>query len=267
MNRLRGPFFILAIVLILIAVLVETGTTQPGVLPNTVLPINSFQLSPNVKAAADKLNSEQPGALDQLGKQTRPPGLGVPDMALLDGILLFTISLMGLGLLLPARVQGRVQGIATLIFSLLLIGLSILRIFVALGLLILMISLLLSIPFGSIIYLIIYGSFNRSGADIALTLLMLLKIGFAVSLFLAQQRFLQSKGLVLLVLTSLLCNVIVSFLIGLVPGILVSITDAIAAIVVGIVAVIWGIFLLIGAIISIVKLIQLDRAFFIQLRL
>ena len=126
-------------------------------------------------------------------------------------------------------------------------------------LLILMISLLLAIPFGTIICLILYGSFNRAGADIALSLIMLLKLGFAVSLFFAQQRILQSKGLVLLVLTSLLATVIVSFLLGIVPEFLVSITDAIAAIIVGILTVIWGIILLIGSGVSIVKVIRLDR--------
>src|SRR5205823_3915511 len=101
---------------------------------------------------------------------------------------------------------------------------------------------------------------NRAGADIALSLIMLLKLGFSGSLVLAQQRFLESKRLVLLILTSLLGNVIVSFLHGIVPGLLVSITDAIAAIIIGIVAVIWGIILLIGSIISIIKIVRLDRA-------
>ncbi len=262
MNQLRTPFFILALVLMAIAIVVETGTALPGVLPNNAAAIDSFQLAgdPGLNTAVDQLNAQQPGALEQLRQQKRPPGLGIPDMALLDGILLFTVILVGVGLLLPAGVQARVQGIATLIFSLLLLTLALLQIFVAIGLLLLMISLLLSVPFGTIAYLIIYGSFNRGGADAVLSLLMLCKLGFCVSLFFAQQRFLQSKGLVLLIGTSLLCNVIVSFLLGLVPGFLVSITDAIAAIVVGIIAVIWAIFLLVGAIVSIVKVLRIERA-------
>src|SRR6266446_6096406 len=259
MERLRTPFLIIAIVLIFLALLIEKGTALPGVLRGARVPVTSFQLPPQVSGAVSSLDSNQQDVLAQLSQQDRPPGLGVPDLALLDSIVLFTVALMGVALLLPERLQGRVQGIATLIFSLLLIGIALVQILLALGTLILMISLLLAIPFGTIIYLIIYGSFNRAGADIALSLIMLLKLGFAVSLFLAQQRFLQSKGLVLLVLTSLLATVIVSFLLGIVPGFLVSIADAIAAIIVGIVAVIWGIILLVGSIVSIIKVIRLDR--------
>jgi hypothetical protein len=242
-----------------LAVLIETGTALPGVFRGSPVPVTAFQLPPQVSGAVSTLNSDQQNVVAQLSKQERPPGLSVPDLALLDSIVLFTVALMGVALLLPERLQGRVQGIATLIFSLLLISIALVQVFTALGLLILMISLLLAIPFGTIIYLIIYGSFNRAGADIALSLIMLLKLGFAVSLFFAQQRFHQSKGLVLLVLTSLLATVIVSFLLGIVPEFLVSITDAIAAIIVGILTVIWGIILLIGSIVSIVKVIPLDR--------
>lgn len=260
MERLRTPFLILAIVLIFITVLIETGTALPGVLRSTSVPVNKYQLPPEVATANANLTSDQQKEKDRLSHQDRPPGLGVPNLALLDSIVLFTVVLMGVALLIPERLHGRVQGIATLIFSLLLIGIALLQIFIALGSLILMIGLLLSSPFGTITYLIIYGSFNRAGADIVLSLLMLLKLSLAVSLLVAQQRFLQNKGLVLLILTSLLCNVIVSFLLGLVPGFLVSITDAIAAIIVGIVAIIWGIILLIGSIISIIKILRLDRA-------
>jgi hypothetical protein len=69
----------------------------------------------------------------------------------------------------------------------------------------------------------------------------------------AHQRFLQNKGLVLIIATSLIASIIVSFLHGLVPLFLVSITDAIAGIVVAIIAVIWGIFFLIGSIPAIIR--------------
>lgn len=260
MDRLRTPFFVLAIVLIFLAVLVETGTAIAGVLGGNSLPISAFlQLPQQVSVADINLTSAQQQVVVQLSKQQRPPGMGVPALALLDAIVLFTVALMGLALLVPERLQGRVQGIATLIFSLLLIGLAIRQILVALSLLILMLALLLSIPFGSLIYLIVFASFNRAGADIALSVIMLLKFGFAGSLLFAQQRFLQSKGLVLLVLTSLLGTVIVGFLLGIVPGFLVSITDAIAAIIIGVIAVIWGVILLVGSIIAIIKIIKLPR--------
>ncbi|MFD0578813.1 hypothetical protein [Dactylosporangium darangshiense] len=85
-----------------------------------------------------------------------------------------------------------------------------------------------------------------------LSLIMFLKFVFAGALTAAQQRFLQNKGLVLLTLTSLLVTIVVSFLHGIVPGVLVSITDAIAGIVCAIAAIIWAIVLLVGAVVAIV---------------
>ncbi len=260
MDRLRTPFLLAAIVLSLVIVLLETGTALPGVLRGGELPLTAFQLPPQLAKAEANLTSDQQAVVTQLQKQDRPPGMGVPDLALLDGILLFTLALMGASLVLPARLEGRIQGIATLIFSILLLLFAIVQIFVAFAALFLMIALFLAFPFGTIIYLIIYGSFNRAGADAVLNIIMLLKFGVALCLVFAQQRFFQGKGLVLLILTSLLGTVIVNVLLGVVPGVLVSITDAIAALVVGIIAVIWSIILLIGSLIAIVKALRVDRS-------
>ena len=182
-------------------------------------------------------------------------GLGIPYLVLLDSMLVFTISLMACSLFIPERIQGRIQGILTLIISIVIILFSIVKVFVALGKLILMLSLLLSPIFGTIAYLAIFGDFERTSAAVTLSLLMTLKLFFAGFLVFAHQRFLQNKGLVLFILTSLIANVIISFLHGFVPGFLVSITDAIAAIVIAILAIIWAIVFLVGSIISIVKAI------------
>jgi VanZ family protein len=82
---------------------------------------------------------------------------------------------------------------------------------------------------------------------------MALKLGFAVCLVLAQQRFLQNKGLVLIILTSLLATFIISVLHSFVPGFLVSITDNIAGIIVALLAAIWAVAFLIGAVMSVTK--------------
>jgi hypothetical protein len=91
---------------------------------------------------------------------------------------------------------------------------------------------------------------------VLLSLVMFLKVAFCVLLVLAQPRFLQNKGLVALVLTSLVATLVVSFLHGVVPGLLVSITDTVAAIVLAVLAIVWGIVLLIGSIPSVLKAIK-----------
>jgi hypothetical protein len=241
MERLRKIPLIIALVLSLIVVCVELGAALffrgAGGTPNGAP--GNFSM---VVAAS--------------GEASKPPGLGIPYLALIDSIVLFTTALIAVGILVPERIQGRIQGIVTLIFSLIIIIGAIILIILAIILLIVMVSLLFSLPFGTIIYVAVFGFFNRGGASAVLGILMFLKIAFVVCLLLAQQRFLQNKGLVLLILTSLVGIIIVSFLQGIVPRVLVSITDAIAAIVIGIIAVIWAIILLVGAIVSIVKAIR-----------
>jgi hypothetical protein len=259
MDNLRKPFFILALALIAIAVLIEIGAG--GVLKSVPTPPAALgdQLPPDVSSAYNNLDSQQQAELTKLSNQDKPPGMGIPYLALLDGIALFTAALMGLGLVVPPAMVGRVQGCATLIFTVIIIITAIVMIIAAIALIMVMVALLLSIPFGTIVYMIIYGFFDRSGASAVLALLMVLKLGFAASLVAAQQRFLQNTGLVLIIITSLIGNVIISFLHGLVPKFLVSITDGIAAIVVAVLAVLWALFLFIGSLIAIVRIIQLGK--------
>jgi len=131
--------------------------------------------------------------------------------------------------------------------------------FAIFALLLLMIGLLLAPIFGTAAYLIVYGHFQTGSAAAMLSLLMVLKIAFAIFLVLAHERFLQNKGLVLLILTTLLAQIITSFLQGFPPGILVSITDAIAGLITVILTAIWSIFFLIGSIISVVKALRVDQ--------
>lgn len=231
--ELRKPFFIAAVVLIVLIVLIELGSL--GFLGPAAEAVPQYQ-------------------------DLSTPGFGIPYLALLDGLVLFTAVLMALSLVVPERFHGRVQGIVTLIFSLLMLLGSILLILIAVALLVLMVSLLLAVPFGTIVYMAVYADFGVGAARATLGSLMFLKLAFAVCLVLSHQRFLENKGLVLIILTSLLANVIISFLHGFVPGFLVSITDDLGAIVVGILAAIWALVFLIGSIPAVVKALRVDRA-------
>lgn len=261
MDQLRLPLFIVAVVALALAVLVELGA--PEILrrlpPPPGSPAESLrqQLAPEV---AERLDEADPNELDALSRREKPPGLAIRALALIDGLALFTVLLIGAALVIPGRIQGQAQGVATLIFALLILVASIIAIFAALSLALLMIALLLAVPFGTITYMVLYGSFNRGAAQVALGLIFALKLGFVVALVLAQQRFLRNRGLVLITLTSLLATVVVSWLHGLPPGFLVSITDAVAAIIVAVLAAIWAIVLLIGAIVALLKGLNLTRA-------
>jgi hypothetical protein len=222
-ENLRLPFFIAALVCLALAVLVELGSL-------------GFVSSGHGHA----------------------PGLAIAYLALVDAIVLFTFLLMALSLLVGQNLSGRIQGLASLIFAIVVIIGGIVAIFVAVYLLLLMVGLLLAVPFGTIAYLILFGNFDRGTASALLGLIMLLKVVFAICLPLAQQRFLKMTGLLALVLVSLVATVLVAFLQGLPPGVLVSVTDAVAAIVVGIVGVVLAVVTLVFAIVAVVRALRVS---------
>lgn len=241
MNELRKPFLLVAIILFALVVLVELGSS----------------LIIGGGSAEDAITSQEDMAITVTGEVDEPPGRAITYLALVDGILLYTVVLIGLSLLVPEKLLARAQGVLTLIGSIILIIVGIILVIIAFIELLVMVSLFFAFPFGTAAYLGLWGFFPRGDAAVLLSLLMFLKLAGCVFLVLAQQRFLQMKGLVLLVLTSLVCNIIVAFLHGLVPIILVSIFDNIAALVVGIIAIIWAIVLLVLSIPSIVAMIRL----------
>lgn len=221
LDELRKPFFFLALVLVGLAALVEGAAKVLGVTSSS-LPAPSA-------------------------------GWGMPALLLLDALLILTVGLMGSALLIPERMQGRLQGLVTFVVSLVVLIAAVVLLFVAIQLLVLMVSLLLAPPFGTVAYLLAWGTFDRSGAAVVLGLAMTLKIGFAICLVLAQQRFLENKGLLLLVATSLLAGLLLSFLHGFVPSFLASITDMVGAIVIAILTLMWGLTFLVGSLKSVFK--------------
>ena len=260
--RLRLPFFILAILVIAAVVLVEHGAVGAGQVAGQIMPwlvtgpvtgidqgIQIF--SPAQAAELRQRQAEEAAQLANLPQKV--DGFGIPAMQYVDVCLLFTMLQMALALIVKEAIQAKIQGILTLIFSILLILAAVVFIFMTLAKLLTMVALLLSFPFGTLVYLVVYGSFPRSAGLAVLGLLFTLKIIFAVLLLLAHEGFLKMKGLIIFLVVSFIAGLVVSFLYGLVPGILVSITDAIAGIVNAIIGVILAIILLILSIPSILK--------------
>jgi hypothetical protein len=180
-------------------------------------------------------------------------GYGVPSLWLMDGAILYTMLLITVSRLVPDHIHARYQGLATLIFAIVIILAALPIIFEALAALILRVALLLAIPFGTLIYLVRWGDFPTGAMAATLSALMVLRTAFAVVLVVSNPRHLQNKGLVLLIASAFVATIVVAFIHGFVPGIVASIADCIAGIVVAIIAIIWMIILAIGGIISIVK--------------
>ena len=254
LDHLRKPLLIAAIVLIVLAFMAELGTTffVAGTPPKAdeVRRVLEREGVPTDAGAGVSVNS----------KKSPTPGIGISYLAILDALLLYSSLMIGTAVVIPERVQGRIMGVFTLIVSIVVLIIAFFMALAALAALLMMVGLLLAFPFGTAAYMIMFGFFDKGGAATMLSLIMFFKLAFCVFLILAQQQFLRNKGLMLLIVTSLLANVVVSFLHGLVPSVLVSITDALAALIIAILAMIWALILLVRSIPALIRALRVDRA-------
>lgn len=225
MDKLRIPFFAVAILFLLLALLVEIAASGP-------------------------LTRLSAGVLT-----TDTPGFAINYLAFLDGLILYNAAWMAISLIVPRGITGRAQGIVTLIIAFFAMLGAIVAAIAAFALLMLMVALLLAIPFGTIAYLAAWGHFATKAAAATLGIAMLLKLLFCLFLVLAQQRFLQNKGLVILTALSLGLTWVTGFVQAFLPGFLVSIGDALVALVIAIVAAIWLLLLLVTSVVATVKAI------------
>jgi len=93
---------------------------------------------------------------------------------------------------------------------------------------------------------------------VVLSLLLLLKLVFGVLLVLAQPKFLRVRGLVALIVVSVVLQLVLGLVHGFLPGPLVSIGDQLWAIVTILVALGWALVTLIGAVPAIVKAVRVS---------
>lgn len=183
-----------------------------------------------------------------------PPGFGIGCLAVLDLLLLYTVGLLAVDALAPLRaIVARLQGVVTFVLSLLGLLACIVLIFAALALLILMVTLLVSVPFGTIAYFAAFGDFPTARARAVLGLVMALKLGSLALMVVARPGLIGNKGFMLLLGCSLGVGFVLSLLHAIPPGFLVSITDAIGALIAAIVAAIWLVVFLIGALPGVIR--------------
>lgn len=189
-----------------------------------------------------------------------PPGLGIPNLALPIGLLLCVLVLMVLATLIGHRATSIVNVVVNIVGGLVGIIVGFISAIIAFTMLLMLVALFLAAPFGTLAYLAAFGFFDVDASSAALiAILVFLTLG-AVFLVVAQQRVLTNKRLMFFVFLVLGLTLLTLILHTIVPGILVSITDALAALITAIVSLIWGIAMLIGGIIALVKQLNLFRA-------
>ena len=260
-DSLRKPFLIAALLVVLVAFLCCLGSSLVTGPPPFADRVNQTLTNPQTVALLDRFDIDAGDARDTLSdtRPENPPGMGIPALALIEGLLLLVLIITAAPLLIGERITGILTGGVSIIGGLVALLAAIATAIVSFTALMLMVSLLLSAPFGTLAYLAIFGSFDTGGAALFTSLVLGLTLAGLVLLVLAQQRFLKGKGLLLLLLTAALLTFVTALLHSIVPGFLVSITDALAALITAIVSAIWALLVLIGGIVSAVRVLQLGR--------
>jgi hypothetical protein len=268
MNALRLPFYIATLVCLVLAIAGElgTGAIAPPERDRKELEAAAIAADPPLPdpalATGDERQSRQHDVDERLeemkkkradnGLDKPPSGLGVPFLALIDVMFLFVVLTVAAGFLVSSATWSRIHGWSVLLAGLLGIIVGVLLVLFAFAKLMLMLGLFLAAPFGTLVYIGVFGFFERGSVGALLSTTLALKVAGSVCLVLALQRILENRALVALALTSMVASVIVSFLHGIVPGLLVSITDAVAALVVAILGIVWGFVLFLTAIPAVV---------------
>jgi hypothetical protein len=259
MEGLRVPFLVVALVLALFVLCGELGAAWLLTGASASRAQLALAVDEQMRHDPDLDRDELLAGMLARQRGDKPPGLAIPALAFVDGLLVLTLGLLLLAVVVPERVHGRVQGLVSLVVSFFVLLAALGAALWAFGKLLLMVTLFLSVPFGTLAYIATWGFFDTSGATAVLALAGLFKLVALVCLPLAHQRFLKVKGLLFLMLTSLLLGFVTSFLHALPPGILVSITDAVAALINAIVGLVWALFFVIAGLIAVVKMLRVDR--------
>lgn len=225
LGEVRRPLFFLACFALLLAVLVETGSS---------LALGGDAAGP-VGALTAGVPDVEPEMVAGVDAES-PPGNGIGYLALIDGYLLFSVIMLGLSFILSQRAYGRMQGIVTLIVSFCWLVLSFIMALVAFVLLMVMFGLFVAVPFGTIAYLAVWGFFPVSQSAAVLGLLLFLKLVFVALLVLAQQKFLKAVALMIHIAVSFVLQLVLGIVHGWLPGIVVSLGDQLLALVFAIVA-------------------------------
>jgi len=250
-GSLRRPVFLLAVVVGALVVLAELGlSVLVGGHPAT-----SLAGAPGDPAA---LGVPPDMFSASVASASSPPGSGIRALALFDGLVVFTLLLLGASVVVSQRAYARLQGVASLIVAIVWILACLALGALALGTLFLMIGLFVSPPFGTIVYLAVWGFFPVGDASVVLALLLVLKLVMLGLVVAAQPLFLRVKRLMALFAVSFVLQLVLGLIHGLLPRVVVSIGDQLWTLVTIVVSLVWAVVMLVMAIPAIVNAVRVS---------
>ncbi|MEM6477792.1 MAG: hypothetical protein AAF647_01975 [Pseudomonadota bacterium] len=197
------------------------------------------------------------GFATRFTEQSAAAGLAIPALALVDGLLLWLVITLVTSTVMPAPLHSKVRALLTPFIYLAALILALVALTAAILKLVLMLSLLVALPFGPLVYLAVFGSFATNGVTLVIGVVTLLRAGALICLFLSSWRYLKNKTLVFTAATGFVCGLLVGLVFALLPGLLHSVGDAILAIVFSIFALIWALIMFIRSIPTLLSLIRI----------
>ena len=185
-----------------------------------------------------------------------PPGLSSRALAALDLLLVWSALLLATATVSPRAWHARLRSVLTPVVCVLAALGCLALALAAVARLVLLLSLLLSPPFGTIAYLVVYGGFPTGALTAALGAAALLRAVFAGLLLASSWRYLRNRTLVALTATAFLCTAVAGLVLGLLPGILHAIADAALAILFAVLALVWAVILLLTSLPGLLALVR-----------
>ena len=191
-----------------------------------------------------------------LGSDEGVPGIGLMTLFFFNVLVIFSFATLALQVMGFGAFTGRVQFLTSLILAILCIFIGIGLIIGAFTLLSVMLALLLSVPFGTIVYMALFGLFDTETSRAIVGMVMLFQLVGLALVALAAPGILKNVRLMLLSIVSVLFAFGLGYVHAVLPNFLVSIGDTIAAIIFGIVGTLWFVLLLIDGIASLVRTVR-----------
>jgi hypothetical protein len=244
----RPPWLLIAFGLLAVVVILELAAGplfRPGTSGDTEAQVLAI---PGVSGMIRGAQIDPTELKGVAGARHRPAPSAFAAQALIDGLLLLEFLTIARPRLVAIRWVSRRGRLFSFLGSLAILLVGIVVVVGAIARLRYLAALYLSPPVGTLSYLLLYGSFRRSDVLVALTLVMILKA--VVSLVLSRARLSTPawRGVMGLALTSLAATVVTAICYSWASVSLGNLTDALAASIAAMAAVLWAGILVSGSV-------------------
>lgn len=177
-----------------------------------------------------------------------PPGFSLEADGLSLWVVFFSILVSTVGMFAASAGVIRGGSIASAVSSVAIIGLSVALIVQAVIELALMIGMITLAPFGFFVYLGVYGSFPKGIVLMMAGAAVVCKIVATALVYVGGPQLVRMRSSLFMFGTAFATFLLISIVLGIVPGIFASIADAVLGIIIAITAIVWAVTVLLSSV-------------------